>query len=41
MWMDSYALLLLLLATMAMAAIGWRMIKKGESQKRLSDKRKM
>lgn len=38
--MDSYAVLLLLLVTTAAAVIGWRVMKRGKSQKGVSDKQK-
>ena len=39
-WMGSHAVLLLLLVTMAAAVIGWRVMKRGKSQKSVSDKQK-
>jgi len=38
--MGSHAVLLLLLVTMAAAVIGWRVMKRGKSQKSVSDKQK-
>jgi len=39
--MDNYLVLLLLVVMIAMAVIGWRLMKRGKSQKRLSEKKKI